>query len=603
MKVVGKFKLGKNIYVIVLKNNKYKVGRLVDNLVSYNFSDEEKKLIMTIIDNLLPKDSGIKLPSFSLGGKTYDVMLSNDVYMFSPEPDQNDLKLLNIIFNCQSEYEYVGIFLNKDSNFIKRFIKLGKRTLLVLLSSTMVLSMSSSLKNDIQEQFSDEVEISQEIDNGKLITIIEEPEINKGILEDDVNDEPPTEAVEEIQDNFDKVEIDELPTEVVEETQDDFDKIEIISNDYETSKDAKATSEDTAKEAFNFDDIVKAVNDNPNLTQEEKDMMLSSKKIYEDNYGYYNYGNLLNLLNTIKVNYIPEIDKLAGTYNPLTNVMTIYGGTCFEEIDKTAFTHEFSHMIQNTNPECGTSFWNEGINSIANNEYYNNMNNDSSYSFQRNVIYALDLIIGDELFRKYYTNNDVNAIVSELYKIYPDEEKANGFMALVDYYQCLFYSRLYSDSFTRSDYDILSEETVNSILQDLTFYYETKYKRSVESDLVMLFFVNNNLFNEKIANMYGVPFSDVYYVTLDDMPSIVNPAGKDKVYSYNIVNQSIIGYIEESYEDCLNGGLINENGEPLSNGLIVDKENNKVLRPQYDKKETLIEINNENRFINDNFNR
>ena len=104
MKVVGKFKLDKNIYVIVLKNNKYKVGKLVDNLVSYNFSDEEKKLIMTIIDNLLPKDSGIKLPSFSLGGKIYDVMISNEVYMFSPEPDQNDLKLLNNIFNSQSEY-------------------------------------------------------------------------------------------------------------------------------------------------------------------------------------------------------------------------------------------------------------------------------------------------------------------------------------------------------------------------------------------------------------------------------------------------------------------------------------------------------------------
>lgn len=60
MEVVGKFKLGRNIYVIVLKNNKYRVGRLVDNLVNYDLSDKEKKLIMVIIDELLPKDNELK---------------------------------------------------------------------------------------------------------------------------------------------------------------------------------------------------------------------------------------------------------------------------------------------------------------------------------------------------------------------------------------------------------------------------------------------------------------------------------------------------------------------------------------------------------------
>ena len=160
MKIVGKFKLGKNIYVIVLNNNKYKVGRLENNVVNYNLSDEEKKLIMVIIDKILPKDNGIKLPSFNLDGKIYDVMVSNNVYMFSSEPNKNDLRLLNNIFNSQSEYMYFGKGIDKDSKFIKRFVKLGKKTLLILLSSTIVLSMSSSLKNDIQEQFSDEVDIS-----------------------------------------------------------------------------------------------------------------------------------------------------------------------------------------------------------------------------------------------------------------------------------------------------------------------------------------------------------------------------------------------------------------------------------------------------------
>lgn len=47
----------------------------------------------------------------------------------------------------------------------------------------------------------------------------------------------------------------------------------------------------------------------------------------------------------------------------------------------------------------------------------------------------------------------------------------------------------------------------------------------------------------------------------------------------------------------LNGGLINENGEPLYNSLIVDKENNKVLRPRYDMKKMLIAIDENSRYV------
>ena len=331
--------------------------------------------------------------------------------------------------------------------------------------------------------------------------------------------------------------------------------------------------------------------------------MLSNPKIFEDNYGYYNYAKLLELLNTIKVIYYPDTNDVAGTYNLLTNVMKLYDGTCLEEISKSTFTHEFSHMIQNTNPNYGNSFWDEGINAIANNEYYcsDRENDGSNYSFQSSVIRALDLIIGGDVFRKYYTNNDLNAIKSELYRIYPDEEKANEFMALANYYQCLFFTQIYNLPFT--DYDMTQEEVANLIFQDLTFYYETKYGRSVESDLVMLFFVNNNLFKEKIGNMYDFPDSDIYYTILFDKPSIVNPDEKNKAYSFKVVKQNIVSYNEESYEECVSGGLINEAGEPVIKGLIIDKENNKVLRPQYDRKEMLIEINDENRFINDDLNR
>ena len=52
MKIVGKFKLGRNIYAIVLKNDKYRVGRLEGNLVNYNLSDEEINKFSLLNKNL-----------------------------------------------------------------------------------------------------------------------------------------------------------------------------------------------------------------------------------------------------------------------------------------------------------------------------------------------------------------------------------------------------------------------------------------------------------------------------------------------------------------------------------------------------------------------
>ena len=144
MKIVGKFKLGRNIYAIVLKNDKYRVGRLEGNLVNYNLSDEEKKVITVIVDKLLPKNNGIKIISLKINNTVYDINVCDNICMFNPVPNESDLIILNNIFNSQSECVYAGSFLNKDNKFIKRFLKLGKRTLLVLLSSTMLLSMSSS---------------------------------------------------------------------------------------------------------------------------------------------------------------------------------------------------------------------------------------------------------------------------------------------------------------------------------------------------------------------------------------------------------------------------------------------------------------------------
>lgn len=96
MKIVGKFKLGRNIYAIVLKNDKYRVGRLEGNLVNYNLSDEEKKVITVVVDKLLPKNNGIKIISLKINNTVYDINVCDNICMFNPVPNESDLIILNI---------------------------------------------------------------------------------------------------------------------------------------------------------------------------------------------------------------------------------------------------------------------------------------------------------------------------------------------------------------------------------------------------------------------------------------------------------------------------------------------------------------------------
>ena len=587
MKVVGKFKLGRKIYVIVLINNKYRVGRLEGNLVNYNLSDEEKKLIMVIIDKLLPKDNGIKISSLKINNTVYDIRVSDNMYMFNPVPNENDLKILNNIFNSQSECVYAGSFLDKDSNFIKRFVKLGKKTLLVLLSSTIVLSMSSSLKNDIQEQFSDEVEISQEIDSDKLITIIEEPETKY-------------EAPEVI-------EIDELPNEVVEELQESFDKAEVNNKVYEVSSDTEVIKED----AFNFDDIVEALNSNPNLTQEEKTLMLSSREIFEDNYGYYNYQGLLDRLRTLKIEYKTQEKKfILGEYSNVENIISFPASSGFDDVSKSTFTHEFSHVIQYESGQSFNTFILEAINTMANNEYYGNGDSkyDVAYDYQQSILRALGEILDKDVMKKTYIDGNEKHICEALQQIDNDADRANAFRKKISMYHsifCYIMNTGYNEN-TEELRDNLNELS-NSIKEDIKYYYQLKYDRKVEEDLLMLYYLDDDTFSEKMSAQFGLAVGNHFknYNKCEKVKNYVKSAD-DNTVIFSVPSSFSTTYVFYTFEEALDQGMM-EIGEDGSY-IIPDVcyiEGDKLMTPMIEPSEdrVFVTLDDSNRYISENLNR
>ena len=591
MKVVGKFKLGRNIYVIVSKNNKYRVGRLEDNLVNYNLTDEEKKVIMIVVDRLLPKNNGIKISSLKINNTVYDISVSDNIYMFNPVPNDNDLKILNNIFNAQSECVYAGSFLNKDSKFIKRFVKLGKKTLLVLLSSTMLLSVSSSLKKDIEKQFSNEVEISQEINDDKLITIVEEPE-NK-------YEEP------------DVVEIDELPTLIVEDIQDSYDKAEANNNVYEISEDTEVINEDISEKIFDFNDIIEALDSNPNLTQEEKDLILSSRDIFEDNYGYYNYQGLLDRLRTLKIKYTTQERKyVSGEYSNVENIITFYAANGFNEVSRCTFTHEFSHLIQYESGQTYNQFLLEAINTMANNEYYGNGDTkyDIAYEYQQSIVMALGEILGKDVIKKTYIDGNEKYICEALQQIDNDADKANEFCKKMSmYYNCFWY--IWCTEYHDNNEELLDnlKEISNGIKEDIKYYYELKYNRKVEEDLVMMYYLGDDTFSEKMSAQFDLNVGRHFnnYKKCEKIKNYVKSVDDNSIV-FSVPSSFNTTYVFYTFEEALDQGMmeIGEDGSYIVPDVCYI-EGDRLMTPMIEPSEdrVFVTLDDSNRYLSENLNR
>lgn len=255
---------------------------------------------------------------------------------------------------------------------------------------------------------------------------------------------------------------------------------------------------------FDFEEIVEALNSNPNLTDEEKELFLSSQDIFADGYGYYNKEKLIENLKSLKIVYVSERDgTVAGIYSKNDNCITIYGSDKFDEKLISVYTHEFCHMLQETKmPDFIDFKWSafllEGVNVIMNNEYYGiNKHYDSAYPFNRNIIKILCEILGSDILKKY--NYDMNAdnVIEALAKLDNDYDRANSLFDYFDTYWSLFWDE------NSSEYSIFDIE--NMILNELAYYYKVRFNRSIEKDLIVLSYFDYDKFKDTVlgSNVTG----------------------------------------------------------------------------------------------------
>ena len=364
----------------------------------------------------------------------------------------------------------------------------------------------------------------------------------------------------------------------------------------EINKEDKST-EEINKEAFDFSKVIDAINNNLNLSEQEKNKILANRTIFEDNFDYYDINVLTETLKTLKIKYVHDIyasnKNIKGTYNNNDNLITFYTASSLDDVTDDLFTHEFSHLFQSlTLDSSDCSFLVEATNVLANNEYYGTEPNyDPAYSVQRNCVEMLSLIIGNSAIKKFYNFPSIHIIVDELYKIYPNYEKAYEFVGLLNSYQSLFFISDNDENVSKK-----MEEIEKSIKEMLKFYYKEKYKFSAENDLIMLLKLDINKFNMKVKEMFDVE-DELVMVLLKSNSSIINTTLNNK-YVFDIEKSNVIDYEDVPIDYAIGLGAVSKSGEILINGWSVSSDGKTAKRPIMTKEKIKeIVIDDSNRYL------
>lgn len=357
------------------------------------------------------------------------------------------------------------------------------------------------------------------------------------------------------------------------------------------------STEEINKEAFDFSKVIDAINNNLNLSEQEKNKILANRTIFEDNFDYYDINVLTKTLKTLKIKYVHDIcvsnKIIKGTYDSNDNLITFYTASSLDDVTDDLFTHEFSHLFQSlTLDSSDCSFLVEATNVLANNEYYGTEPNyDPAYSVQRNCVEMLSFIIGNSAIKKFYNFPSIHIIVDELYKIYPNYEKAYEFVGLLNSYQSLFFISDKDKNVSKK-----MEEIEKSIKEMLQFYYKEKYKFSAENDLIMLFKLDSNKFNMKVKEMLNLD-NELVNAILKSNSSIINTTLNNK-YVFDIEKTNIIDYEDVPIDYAIDLGAVSKSGEILINGWSINSDGKTAKRPIMTKEKIKeIVIDDSNRYL------
>lgn len=97
---------------------------------------------------------------------------------------------------------------------------------------------------------------------------------------------------------------------------------------------------------YNFEDIKNILENNPHLSQEEKDLICKLQFVFDEYHSFMDLEVIRERLVTLSIDYQKEFFSSTGGYYDYVNNKLVLNAENFEEISKGKFLHEFFHVLQ-----------------------------------------------------------------------------------------------------------------------------------------------------------------------------------------------------------------------------------------------------------------
>lgn len=505
---------------------------------SKDASLNDKKLFYHIIKQLIPEYSTYT-SSIGLNGREYKIYkdFSKNIYEFYPFTE--DYPTLNTIFNNQKDYALYGL---NDNQAFKRLVKVGKKIFFITLTPLIILSATTAY-NSISSN------------NENISTTDIKTRLEQDLKSEDTNTYNATEyfysedLYPDITTNNSNNDSETYPKE-----------FEIFSSlDSPDSNDTQNVTPSIIETSSNINVravLEEALSKNPTLKPEEKDVFLKLEEFITDNLEYIDLDWYTEILTNKRIDYINNRNYMASAKNFADNHIEIYNATSISEVDISIITHELLHDFERQNRQywSDNTFFSETADVFFNNEYFNENNGilyDQSYNINPNYLYALIEIIGPKPIKDYFFSDDINHIKNALLDIIPDEEKATVLIELLNQLT----------KTTSSMYQNFSLQTLQrSINYILSNYYEVKYGKKIDSDLLMLT-LTGYIDNKDLCALYGykpVDIKPVYY-QINNIKYYFNPNN----YAEDSFNFSIVTSVSLTGETNYTGISISDENRYL----------------------------------------
>ncbi len=97
---------------------------------------------------------------------------------------------------------------------------------------------------------------------------------------------------------------------------------------------------------YNFEDIKTILENNPHLSQEEKNLICELQFVFDEYHFFMDLEVIRERLATLSTEYQKEFFSRTGGYYDYVNNKLVLNAESFEEISKAKFLHEFFHVLQ-----------------------------------------------------------------------------------------------------------------------------------------------------------------------------------------------------------------------------------------------------------------